>query len=224
MLRTRTDVDATPITLGSAMGAALFLRGTTVLHATALIIDNRAVLMAGNTGAGKSTLSAAMIARGAALLTDDLAALACDDNEILVQPGFSRMKLYKESSVVAGMTGDHWPRVFDYELSDDKRWLDVNDLPGGFRAEPCPLGAVYLIEGRSTSLAVPCIELLHPMEASVALTRHFYGVRYMDIPLETRLPWAARIAERMPVRRVVMPEDLGTVSAAARMIIGAMTR
>jgi hypothetical protein len=46
----------------------------------------------------------------------------------------------------------------------------------------------------------------------------------MDIPLETRLPWAARIAERIPVRRVVMPEDLGTVSAAARMILGEMTR
>ncbi|MFM1813384.1 MAG: hypothetical protein RLZ98_79 [Pseudomonadota bacterium] len=46
-----------------------------LIHASSLSIDGRALLVAGATGAGKSTLTAALVAHGAGYLGDDFAAL-----------------------------------------------------------------------------------------------------------------------------------------------------
>jgi len=219
MLRTRTDVDVTPITLGSAMGAALFLRGIPVLHATAVAIGDRAVVIAGNSGAGKSTLSAALIKQGASLLADDLAALYHGDDGYLVQPGFPRIKLYRESGAVAGLSGDGWPRIFDDDLCDDKRWLDLGGTPGGFCSVPRRVTAVYLLEARSVDLKSPRMEQLHPREASVVLTRHFYGTITFDIELKTRLRWAGRIAGQIPVSRVTLPGRLDRLADVAGILM-----
>lgn len=49
-----------------------------ILHASAVTIDGRCVLLAGATGSGKSTLTAALVAHGARYLGDDLVALGTD--------------------------------------------------------------------------------------------------------------------------------------------------
>lgn len=222
--RTRLDIDDSCITLGPALGAALCLRGIPVLHGNGVTIMGRAIVIAGSSGVGKSTLCAALIVRGMSLLVDDLLPLSWRGDEILAQPGFPHMKLYRESCAVVGMPGDDWPRVVDHDAGDDKRWLDARELPGRFCGEATPLAAVYLLEGRSGELDVPRIDTLTPRQACVALLRHFYGTSLFGIDLETRLTWAGRIAGLIPVRRVVMPEDLEAVPVAARMIIGEVAR
>jgi hypothetical protein len=66
--------------------AALYLqRGIPVLHA-AVVTDaaGRAVVLAGNSGSGKSVLLTALLQRGWGLLTDDLAPVTLDDDGVPV--------------------------------------------------------------------------------------------------------------------------------------------
>ncbi len=65
-----------------ALPLAATLRGLEVLHASGVVVDGRALLFAGAPGAGKSSLAAAFLYRGAVLLSDDTVALESRDGAL----------------------------------------------------------------------------------------------------------------------------------------------
>ena len=76
-----------------ALPLAATLRGLEVLHASGVVLDGRAVLFAGAPGAGKSSLAAALLYRGAALLSDDTVALQLRRGALLAHPGVALLHL-----------------------------------------------------------------------------------------------------------------------------------
>ena len=67
---------ALPVSFYSSVAAiTLAMRGMLPLHASAVVLHNKAWLIAGPSGAGKSTLTAELIKAGALLLADDLTPL-----------------------------------------------------------------------------------------------------------------------------------------------------
>ena len=58
---------------------------TMQLHATAVAIAGRAVLLVGQSGAGKSDLALRLIDRGAVLIADDQVVLRVDDGVLIAQ-------------------------------------------------------------------------------------------------------------------------------------------
>lgn len=86
-------VDLAGLFLGWLQRWALSLRGRPPLHAAALAIGGRAVLLGGPAGAGKSTSCEALRRRGARVLADDLAALEVAPGEIRVHPGLPEVRL-----------------------------------------------------------------------------------------------------------------------------------
>ncbi|MGB3637574.1 MAG: serine kinase, partial [Rivularia sp. (in: cyanobacteria)] len=61
--------------LGAAIGVILHQRGFLVLHASAVVMNGNAVAFVGDKGRGKSTMAAALNARGHNLIGDDVIAL-----------------------------------------------------------------------------------------------------------------------------------------------------
>jgi len=59
---------------------------TELIHATAVAIGDRAVLITGASGAGKSDLALRLIDRGAVLISDDQVELASDGTGLLASP------------------------------------------------------------------------------------------------------------------------------------------
>ena len=60
---------------GTLTGAVLAWRGLLPMHGSAVLLDNKAILICGASGAGKSTFTAALLAAGARFLSDDLTVL-----------------------------------------------------------------------------------------------------------------------------------------------------
>lgn len=77
--------------VGQGLPLAAVLRGLEPLHASAVVMGGRAVALAGPPGGGKSSLAAALVARGATFLTDDVLAVESSGGTgLLAYPGPSR--------------------------------------------------------------------------------------------------------------------------------------
>ncbi len=86
--------------LGLVMSIVLERHQLLCLHAGAVNVQDRAVVFLGDKGAGKSTTSGAMLARGHLPITDDLVAvenLFGEDPHPTIRPGFSCMKLWPDT-------------------------------------------------------------------------------------------------------------------------------
>jgi len=73
-IETLSEVDSKTmhkLRCGLARAVPSYLRGQVVLHASSVAVENRGLIIAGVRGAGKSTIAAALCARGAGLLADD---------------------------------------------------------------------------------------------------------------------------------------------------------
>ncbi len=80
--------------LGSVFGALLHQRGLWPLHACAVQTPEGAVLFAGRSGMGKSTLAWALHQRGYTILADDISALSIhEDGSATVLPSIPQVKL-----------------------------------------------------------------------------------------------------------------------------------
>jgi hypothetical protein len=105
VIEPRMDVDAPDIRLflfGTPFGLLCHQRGQVPLHAAAVEVDGKALLFAGSSGMGKSTLAAAFGRRGHRLLSDDVAPFRLTADGAEVMPGLRRLRLWRDSIEAAG--------------------------------------------------------------------------------------------------------------------------
>ena len=207
------------ILLGLPMAAALFFRGAVALHASAVVLDGRALLVAGRSGSGKSTTTAAALAAGAALLSDDLCTLTSTPSGWMVEPGYPWLRLSPDTGRLLGLATDELPRIFGPGNLDDKRWVDSRSLPAGFHPRAAPLAGICVLARPRRKEAEPSLRALTPAEGCAVLQPHGFGWKALEQPLAASLATCARIATRVPVYRVSLPEGLDTMLAAARSIL-----
>lgn len=151
--------------LGTALGALLHQRGLLPLHASALALGGAAHAFCGDTGAGKSTLAAALRQRGLAVLTDDVGLVAPEPDRILFYPGFPRIKLWNDALAHFGL--DHRTLIRDHTRADKYHLRLVED----FTAQPLPLRHLYVLErtvdGPSRIEPVRGIEAIRRVQANI---------------------------------------------------------
>ncbi len=88
--------DVVTFILGPAILALLQQRGYFVLHANAVVNDDKLIVFSGRSGAGKSTLSAGFFKRGFKIFADDICIISQEIDGFFVQPGFTRLKLWAD--------------------------------------------------------------------------------------------------------------------------------
>jgi hypothetical protein len=84
--------------LGTVFDNILQYRNCLVLHGSAVLVDDKAVIFNGHSGSGKSTLAAAFMKKGYPLLTDDVVVLSPNaDGGFSLIPGPPKIKLWQLS-------------------------------------------------------------------------------------------------------------------------------
>jgi hypothetical protein len=92
--------------LGTAFGALCHQRGIPPLHASAIDIANGCVAFVGETGAGKSTIVAALAQRGHQVICDDVCVLQLGAKEhVRAWPGCNRIRLWEDSMTALSCDG-----------------------------------------------------------------------------------------------------------------------
>jgi len=195
--------DTATYLLGPVLGMVLRLRGLTCLHASAVSLGGRALLLCGRAGAGKSTTAAALAARGHRVLADDVVALERGAGGFEVRSAYPHLRLWPDA--VHGLYGGaaELPRLTP---NWEKRFLDLAGA-GAFAPGPLPLAAVYLLEVRERHQA-PRIEPVAPALAMLALIANTYVGWVPDHAAQGRdLALYGRLAREVPVLRAVPHAD-----------------
>jgi len=150
----------------------LHARGILGTHAGVVEIDGRAVLLAGRSGRGKSTLTLGLVRRGAGWLTDELALIAADDVTMLPYP---------RALHVSPATADLLPQLGflhdrpRHELGGESEWsVTPADLARAFgtrAAGATRLAAILLLDGAPDPGRDPEITRVAPALATMELLR-----------------------------------------------------
>jgi hypothetical protein len=208
--------DACTYLLGPVLAFVLRLRGVNCLHASAVVVDGRAIALFGLAGAGKSTTAAAFAHRGYPVLSDDVAVLADLADRFLVQPGYPRINLWPDSVRTLFGTEDALPRITP---TWDKRYLALGQNGHRFQSSPLPLGAIYILGEREAGLTAPVIEEVVGSEAIMTLVSNTYVNYLLDRDMRAHeFDVLSRVLAGVPVRRVRSAADTSKIFALCESI------
>jgi len=121
------------VLLGTGLAYWHELSGIPALHASAVVVADKAIVFLAGKHAGKSSLAASFVGAGWPLLTDDVLVVEPSGDEALARPGYPSMRLWPaEARHFTGSNTDH-PRVLP--TMDKRRVLIGGSSFGTFCGE-----------------------------------------------------------------------------------------
>jgi hypothetical protein len=200
--------------LGVVLGMLCHQRGLFPLHAACVRFGGTAIALCGRTGAGKSTLAAALGRRGHALVADDVCAIDFTaDGEPLVLPSFPRLKLWEDSLQALAVPAETVPRA-----GSGKRKFHFHQTER-FDPSPALLRGIYVLKRSPTPSD---ILLKSGADAVIGLSKEIYR-RPIGFSLGRKvalLSAAMRIASKVPLFQLSVRPDLSQLDVTAARIEG----
>lgn len=210
-----TPEDMATYFLGPILAFVVRLRGRLSLHAAAVAIDGRAILITGMAGAGKSTTTAAFLARGLALLTDDVAVIDWRSGEPHVVPGYPRVRLWDDSAALLYGSAESLPLLTP---TWTKRFLDAR---AQFATDAVPIHAIIVLAPRRAESS-RARRLTGHQAAMALLIRTSMTHLLTTDQRKGELEEVTRLAGRIPIVEVSPRDDLGATSELLDTIAAAV--
>jgi hypothetical protein len=198
---------------------ALLKQGAEPLHATVVVIKNRAVGFIGSCGYGKSTLAASFLRIGHQLLTDDLLVVKHPDlsnGRLLAQPGPARIKLFPEAAKALLCRNF---RGVPMNPSTDKLVIPLSIESAA--ARPVPLKALYILNPpKSSKHDRVQIRVLNERQACLSLIENTFNTIVVSPErLRQQFDFAAALARRVPIKAISYPRRLQCLSEVTNAIV-----
>jgi hypothetical protein len=187
---------------GSVYGAVLHQRAVLPLHGSSVAIHNGAVVICGEAGSGKSSITAAACLNGAEFLTDDITPIDFPGGKPVVLPLSGRIKLWEDTMQQLGLEKSGLTAVFPGE---SKYYFPMEK---GTR-QPYPLSRVLILT--VTRPGEPMAVELKGIESFTALRNELYRWEFLCAMPDTEtacLEKLLTISRNIPVIRVFRPEGI----------------
>lgn len=200
------------VLFGSVLALLLHQRQCLVLHANTVAVQGSAIAFLGNSGQGKSTMSATLYTAGHSFVADDVTAVHLGANGPIVYPSFPHTKLCPDTVAFLGDAVEALPRL--------QAWSDKCLRPAarGFSLAPVPLRRIYVL----TDGPQRQIEPLRPQEAFMELVRHTYPTVGQLLQLTGTTVSHFRLCEKftqgVSICRLKRPRSLEALPALARFV------
>jgi hypothetical protein len=196
--------------------ARLHARGVYAIHAGAVVYHGAALIVAGRSGQGKTTLVLGLLRRGLGLLSDEFA---------IADPATQQILPYRRSLHVRPGTPELIPELRylhdrpRHQLGGGIEWTIAPDelaraLPGGM-AEAAPLRYVLLLGGAPRPDAAPSIE---PMPAALATMELLRGTWAASVDFAGGLARVGRLLDGVECARLRSGALEPTVDAIAQWL------
>jgi hypothetical protein len=213
----QTIEDLAAYLIGPVMGFVLRRRGKTALHASALCIGEKAVVLIGAAEAGKSTAAAALALRGVPVLCEDIVPLEESDSGFTVEPGHPRICLWPDSVGHLMGSANALPRL---SPNWEKCYLPLDGVHAKLETQSRPIGAVYVLSPRIAASDAPRVEALNTRETLLSLVQNTYMNWLLDREQRAaEFDVLSQLLSHVPGRRLVPHQDAGRIGALCDLII-----
>ena len=191
-------------------------RGALVLHAGAVRADTETVAFIGETGRGKSTLTASFDLAGQSALSDDGLAITCADQRVLAAPTYPSLRLWPDA--LEGVFESR-PKVAPMAHYSTKRRV-VRDAGTSSPQEPTPLKALYVLGEPAVAGDDVSIEPLSEREAVMAIIGNTFQLDPSDKTRASRLfEQAAQVAQRLPAFELSYPREFARLAEVRAAVL-----
>ncbi|MCA1196453.1 hypothetical protein K9B35_00590 [Sphingomonas sp. R647] len=199
--------------MGTAMGAIFCQRRMFPLHANAIVIEGQAVAFAGPSRAGKSTLAAAFLDRGHAILSDDICVISSGiDGAFVAQPGIPRVRLWSDAIERSGRDASTLRRV--------RSGMDKFVVPtrASQPEHALPLRGIFVIGSDGPDV---CACSLHGFSAVEALAANTYRASFLPVIGDPSLHFQTclKLAQHVPIFELQRPWDSRRIDETADRIV-----
>jgi hypothetical protein len=143
--------------IGTTQSMLWYERGYLPLHASALLVGDRAIAIGASSHSGKSVLAAALSKRGCPVVSDDMMVLDCSGDVPLVLPGYQKLRLWKDACEALDLIHDTTAKALP---NRDKFVLATTVSPADM---PVPLTDLFILSGQRQNHFDA--ELLPPVQA-----------------------------------------------------------
>lgn len=212
--------DTISLLLGFVLGNVIRMRGHLAFHASAIAVEGGAILLTGDSGAGKSTTAAALSDRGCKILADDIAVLDERSDGYWVQPGYPGLRLFPESVKVFDTSVKELARVSAF---GSKRYLDLTSDGEGkhcFQTQPLPLIGIYIMGQRDKRRDRSTVEPLASASAMTHLVKSVYGSYFLSKEYRAEeFKQLGRFARKTPVRQLSRANELQNLAQLCQLIV-----
>lgn len=212
--------------LGPILAFWLEQQGRLVLHASAAVVEGRAVAFLAPKTGGKSSLLAALMQAGYPMLSDDVLPVREQAGVVVGEAAYPQMRLWPDqvARLAKGVRGVH-------PVLSGLRKCRVPGGEGGmghFSAGSWPLAGLYLLKRRQPARARRSVDItpLAPREALRELLRHSFLAQLVGRAglQPARLPLLAQVIRRVPVRRLAYPSDVDALPGVRRALLTDLCR
>ena len=208
--------------LGSAFGALLHQRRLLVMHASTIQTARGAVLFVGDSGHGKSTLVAALVQRGYAMLADDVTPVTRDlSSGPVALASFPHLRLCGDAAARLKYSVDALPRVHSPgPINRDKYVVPVTR----FYDSPLPVHAMYSLNTHATpNIQLEAVDSVQRFALVGANTYRYsflegLGLRQMHFQAAVQLARAVHIGR---ITRPALPYMLDELVDRLELELGA---
>ncbi len=216
-----TEADIAPFILSTGFAAILHQRRVLAFHAATVAWRGRAIVLCGPTGAGKSTLAAALCRAGAGFVGDDIAPIH-NDGVPIVWPDGRQHRLWADAIEHMALAARQGPPIREhmrkYHVAPSATQSEARDA--------LPLAAIILLRTRETTAPPepPRIERLNLVDAAPLLRKEVYRAslaRHMghDALLFAQI---ATLLGRVPVFRLERAFDFKHLDESAALVLTAV--
>ncbi|MGL5379237.1 hypothetical protein [Clostridium sp.] len=156
----------------SCMGFIMLQRDMVAIHGGVIVMNDDAVIVTGDRGAGKSTLTTALRKKGYPFLADDVASTFIDDGP-MIYPGFPYQKLCEDAMESMGYN----KKEHEYFYGDGKRKYVVQAVEDFINKEK-RLKAIFNLRVGDVEKVI--IEEIKGTEKLSIITRNIYRVEFIQ--------------------------------------------
>ena len=203
--------------IGTTQSMLWYQRGYLPLHASALLVDGRAIAIGARSHSGKSVIAAALTKLGCPLVADDMMVVDWSGQTPVVLPGYQKLRLWKDACEELGLS--------------DRTLANAHFVPGKFvlatagsaPETPVPLTDLFILSGqRHKALTAEKLAPIQGLQHLLAATHMLDAARALGRQEQVFLGINA-VLPNVRVWRATAPEGLEHSLEAAAGILQLVT-
>lgn len=199
---------------GLAFSALFAQRGVSIFHGSCLKKDDQCLLIMGDSGAGKSSLSTGLIKEGYKFITDDIIVFDINHDDLVVYPGFPESKLSLDLIEYFNLEASIVGQIVSKGALHEKYFVDYSKV---FYDYPTKVTGIVQLKISKNELMLREITGIEKLDIILKNTYKTSFMKFFNKELE-KFKMVTKIAEKCPIYTLWRPHNILSIDKQIELL------